>query len=113
MLKCPTMERNKSDKEEADTLGDEYLEELLPVDFYDKSRKPRDEQKIEFMAGKEKNCSSGERRRDFVDIVSALEIENLKMEAEIGRLAEKEDRIDKENNALKDILYGLLSKLSS
>ncbi|AFN83331.1 hypothetical protein EROM_070800 [Encephalitozoon romaleae SJ-2008] len=105
--------KNGKEGEEAYTLTDECLEELLPIDFYDKSRKPRDEQKIEFMVGKEKSIFEGERRRDFVDIVSALEVENLKMEAEIGRLAEKEDRIDKENNALKDILYGILSKLSS
>ncbi|UTX43553.1 hypothetical protein GPU96_07g13130 [Encephalitozoon hellem] len=106
------MEKNKSDGEKAD-MSSGFPEVLLPIEFYDKCRRPRDDQKIEFVSWREKDSLLGAGKGDFVGIVNALENENLKMEKEIMRLAEKQDRICKENEVLRDVLYGLLSKSSS
>ncbi|ADM11843.1 uncharacterized protein Eint_070790 [Encephalitozoon intestinalis ATCC 50506] len=107
------MEGNKGREEEGKELFDEECSsEFLPIDFYDKSRRPRDDQGIEFVVTKN-GFPEGTRGVCFEGVVDGLEFENRKMEAEIEGLSKKERRIEKENAALKDVLLGLLSKLSS
>ncbi|CAD25617.1 hypothetical protein [Encephalitozoon cuniculi GB-M1] len=105
--------KDEETQQREDGFVDGNSGELLPVDFYTKGRKPREDQKVEFMSGNAKDFSEGTGRVCFADVVNALETENQSLEEEIRGLRRREERISKENDALKDILCGLLARTSS